>query len=193
MPRVLSGRGASLDPKQKVVHSYQEVGRYAEASRVLGARIVVTIGSWDILHIGHVRYLIEASRYGDVLIVGVDSDVSVKLYKGEGRPIIPQHERVEMVSYLECVNVVTLVTDVDAHGKWQYGLLKAVRPDVFIAVEDSYPEQQRRDIRRHCGNLIVLPRQAEETSSTNIIQKIIKTELLSNIEKTRKGGNRGRR
>jgi len=175
-------RDGHLDPKNKVVHSYEEIGKHAQACRVLGARIVCTIGSWDVLHIGHVRYLIEASRYGDVLIVGVDSDVSVKLYKGEGRPIIPQLERIEMVSYIGVVNMVTLITDVDQGGRWQYGLLQAVRPDVFIAVEDSYPEEQRRDIREYVGNLIVLPRQAENTSSTDIIQRIIKSELLHQIK-----------
>lgn len=175
--------------RKKMILSYQEIAQYVQACRVLGARIVCTIGSWDVLHVGHVRYIMEASRFGDVLIVGVDSDVGVKKYKGPLRPIINQHERMEMVSYLGCVNIVTLITDVDDSGKWQYGLLDAIRPDVFIAVEDSYPEEQRRDIRERCGNLIVLPRQAEDTSSTNIIQKIMKSEaFLQKIEGEKKRG-----
>jgi D-beta-D-heptose 7-phosphate kinase/D-beta-D-heptose 1-phosphate adenosyltransferase len=175
-----------FDPA-RIEYSYNAIRKEMEAWKKLGKRIVVTIGSWDMLHIGHVRYIIEASKYGDKLIVGVDSDSAVRSYKGPGRPIIPQTERIEMISYIWCVDLVTLITDVNDKGRWQYGLIKAVRPDVFIAVEDSYPESQRRQIRKYVGNLIVLPRQAERTSSTDIVQRVIKTELIGKVDKA-KGG-----
>ena len=143
----------------------------------LNNRIVVTIGSWDMLHIGHVRYLIQAKMRGDVLIVGVDSDEAVRLYKGPTRPIIPHIERMEMLAYQSCVDFVTLVEDVDTAGGWQYGLIKDVRPDVFIAVEDSYPEEQLAEICKYCGEVIVLPRQAENTSTSKVIQDTVKKYL----------------
>lgn len=158
----------------KFMQEYHTLARTVEAWRVLGRRIVVTIGSWDLLHIGHVRYLMAAAGYGDILVVGVDSDETVRRYKGEHRPIVPQEERVEMLTYLDCVGLVTLVEDVDDKGRWYCGLITMLRPDVFIAVEDSYPEEQRLAISRYCGELVVLPRQAEATSSTSIIQKVVK-------------------
>lgn len=170
--------------RSKIIYSYEELAEKIKACRVLGARVVTTIGSWDMLHIGHVRYLIEASRFGGVLVVGVDSDVTINRYKGPHRPVIPQNERLEMVSYLSCVDFVTLITDVNRAGSWQYGLLDAVRSDMFVAVEDSYPEEQQRDIRQRVGSLIVLPRQAENTSTTSIHQKVMQGALI------KKGGRK---
>lgn len=171
--------------------SYEHIAKTAQAWKALGQRVVMTIGSWDMLHIGHSRYLIKAHEQGDRLIVGVDSDVAIKKYKGPHRPITPQQERMEMVSYLWCVDIVTLITDVDEKGKWQYGLLELVRPDIFVAVQDSYPEDQCRDIRKYVGNLIVLPRQAEDTSSTDIVQRIIKIQMAEEIAAQRKDVKRG--
>lgn len=170
-------------PLQRIVlepaiieYSYKKIAEKVAAWKALNERVVVTIGSWDMLHIGHVRYLMKASGFGDRLVVGVDSDSCIRAYKGKNRPIIPQVERMEMVSYIWCVTIVTLVTDVDDRGQWQYGLLKKLRPDVFIAVEDSYPEEQRSHIREFTDNLIVLPRQAENTSSTDIFRKVVKAK-----------------
>lgn len=161
----------------KITADYKKLVRIAEGMKELNNRIVMTIGSWDVLHIGHVRYLIQAKMRGDILIVGVDSDDAVRLYKGPTRPIIPQSERMEMLSYQSCVDFVTLVEDVDAIGNWQYALIKDVRPDVFIAVEDSYPEEQLAEIRKYCGEVVVLPRQAENTSTSKVIQDTVKKYL----------------
>jgi len=126
------------------------------------------------LHIGHLRYLNRAKQYGDLLIVGADTDRAVKLYKGDLRPIIPQEERMEMLSYQSCVDIITLVDDIDEKGNWQYELIKIVRPDIFIAVEDSYPTEQQEEIKKFCEKLIVLPRQAEGTSTSKKIQETVK-------------------
>lgn len=175
---MLSSGSTPEELKQKIVPDYQILKTYADALRALNARIVTTIGSWDMLHIGHIRYLMNARSRGDVLLVGADTDAAVKRYKGKLRPIVPQDERMEMLSYLSCVNFVTPIDDIDEKGGWQYELIKVVRPDVFVAVEDSYPEEQRRDIREFCGELVVLPRQAENTSSSNIVQGVLKGHLL---------------
>lgn len=172
--------------KKKIVTDYSILREKAEAHRVLGHRIVATIGSWDMLHIGHVRYLYKAKENGDVLIVGVDSDRGIKAYKNPLRPIIPETERMEMLSYQAPVDYVTLVDDIDGKGQWSYGLIKSVPVDVFVAVEDSYPEDQVKMIKSHCANVLVLPRQAENTSSTDIIQNIVKGHLLEMLDHLRK-------
>lgn len=174
-----------IDPVKKltnkIVLDYGKLTKVTEALRELGHKIVLTIGSWDLLHIGHVRYLIKAKGYGDVLVVGADSDRAIKLYKGPMRPFIPEDERIEMLSYQGCVDYVTIIDDVDENGVWQYELIELVKPDVFVAVEDSYSEQQRKDIEQFCGQLIVLPRQAEKTSTSNIVQNAVKKHLVEMV------------
>jgi D-beta-D-heptose 7-phosphate kinase/D-beta-D-heptose 1-phosphate adenosyltransferase len=164
-------------PTQKIVPDYETLVKATDGLRAVNYRIVLTIGSWDLLHIGHVRYLMKAKEYGDILVVGVDTDRGIKLYKGELRPVVPQDERSEMLSYQSCVDFVTLIDDIDERGAWQYELLRRIHPDVFVAVEDSYPEQQLQEIRPHCGELVILPRQAENTSTTRMIQGTIKKQL----------------
>lgn len=170
-------QSARRHPTQKIVKNYDTLAKVIDGLRAVDYKIVLTIGSWDLLHIGHVRYLLRAKDYGDVLVVGVDTDRAIKLYKGELRPVIPEVERTEMLSYQACVDFVTLIDDLDQKGAWQYGLIKQLRPDVFVAVEGSYPQEQLDEIKKHCKELIVLPRQAENTSTTNLIQGTIKKQL----------------
>jgi len=135
------------------------------------------VGSWDLLHIGHVRYLMQAKAQGDILIVGVDSDRAIKKYKGDLRPVVPEDERQEMLSYQSCVDFITPLKDVDAQGKWQYKLLRDVGPDVFVAVKDSYPPHQIKEIKKHSKKVVVLPRQATRTSTSRMIQHTVKRHL----------------
>jgi len=163
--------------RNSIILDYNELKKITDAHKTLGHRIVCTIGSWDMLHIGHLRYLIRAMEQGDVLVVGADSDRGIKIYKNELRPIIPEGERMEMLQYQECVDYVTLVDDIDDQGKWQYGLIQTIRPHIFVGTVDSYPEEQLRDIRKYCDEVIVLPRQAEGTSSTGIVERTVKKHL----------------
>src|SRR5450830_966998 len=128
------------DHKKKVVGDPKALIAIVEELRAQGRKVVVTIGSWDMLHVGHMRYLKRAKELGDVLIVGSDSDRAIKLYKDPSRPMVCQEERLEMLSYLECVDFATPVEDVDKDGKWQYGLIKLIQADVFVAVDGSYPD-----------------------------------------------------
>lgn len=173
----------------KIVTDYQKLATVVAGLKAVGRRIVVTIGSWDLIHIGHVRYLIRAKECGDILVVGADSDRAIKLYKGPLRPIIPESERLEMLSFQECVDFATLVDDVDANGVWQYQLLHATRPDTFVAVEDSYSPEQIADIKRFCSEVEIFPRQA--TTSTSLkIQEVVKEHLkvfINNIDEFVKG------
>jgi len=163
--------------KESVILDYSDLNRIIQAHKTLGHRIVCTVGSWDMLHIGHLRYLIKAKEQGDILVVGVDSDRGIKLYKNELRPVIPQVERMEMLKYQDCVDYVTLVDDIDDSGKWQYELIKVINPDIFVATEDSYPPDQIDSIKKFSKNILVLPRQAEKTSTTDIIEKTMKKHL----------------
>ena len=170
-----------------IIEDYRELKKLADAHRTLGHKIVCTVGSWDMLHIGHLRYLIKAREQGDVLVVGVDSHRGIKLYKKNNlRPIIPQGERMEMLKYQECVDYVTLVDDIDDEGKWQYELIKTIRPNIFVATPEAYSEEQIKNIKLYSDEVIIFPRQAEKTSTTEIIEGMIKKHLevmLSNIVK----------
>ena len=172
---------------KKITPNHKDLIKKIKAHKVLGHKIVCTIGSWDMLHIGHLRYLNAAKSHGDILIVGVDSDRGIKSYKGPLRPIIPEKERAEMLSYQSCVDYVTLVDDIDKAGNWQYGIIKDLPIDVFVAVEgNSYTEEQKKVIKKLCGEISVIPRQALSTSSTDIVQNIIKIHLLDKVKSKKK-------
>ena len=96
-----------------------------------GKRLVFTNGSFDILHAGHVRYLKKARSLGDVLIVGVNTDASVKSYKGPKRPIHPQKDRLEVLTALACVDYAVLFGD-----PTPIGLILKIRPDVLVKGAD---------------------------------------------------------
>jgi D-glycero-beta-D-manno-heptose 1-phosphate adenylyltransferase len=91
-----------------------------------GQRLVLTNGCFDLLHVGHVRYLLEARALGDALAVGLNSDASVRKLKGAGRPVTPQDERAEIVSALACVDYVTIFNEETAER-----LVSEVRPQVY--------------------------------------------------------------
>jgi len=174
--------------KKTIIADYAELKKMIDAHRILGHKVVCTVGSWDMLHIGHLRYLIKAKEHGDVLVVGVDSDRGIKIYKNALRPVIPQEERMEMLKYQDCVDYVTLIDDIDEKGKWQYGLAKVINPDVFITVEGSYPEEQIQALKTYSKEVVMLPRQAESTSTTNIIEKTMKNHLDAVLKFLNGGG-----
>lgn len=166
-----------FDLNHKMVTDYKALAKVVDAHRILGNKIVVTIGTWDLLHIGHVRYLSNARKQGDILLVGVDTDKTARRYKGDLRPIVPFDERCEMLSYQSCVDLLTPIDDVNGKGEWQYGLLKEIKPDVFVAEDGSYPPKQLEDIKKYVKELMILPRQAQRTSTSKMIQNAVKRHL----------------
>ena len=146
---------------------------------------------WHDQHCEPFHHLIQATQaplqakdYGDILVVGVDSDRGIKSYKGDLRPIIPQSERIEMLTYQGCVDYVTLIDDIDNKGAWQYELIKQVPMDTFVAVEaDSYPQEEIDMIKKYCPEIKAIPRQAMQTSTTDIIQNVLKTHLLDMVSR----------
>jgi rfaE bifunctional protein nucleotidyltransferase chain/domain len=142
-----------------------------------GRRIVFTNGCFDLLHIGHVRYLAEARAQGDVLIVGLNSDASVRRLKGETRPIVPDGERAEMLSALSSVDYVVIFGE-DTPDE----LIRLVRPDVHVKggewTADTLPEA---DLVRSLGGRVFIASQVNGRSTTITIGRIVErhTEWLS--------------
>lgn len=131
----------------------------------LGLRIVLTSGTFDLFHIGHAQYLERAKSYGDLLIIGVDSDEKVRERKGPHRPIVPEEERVHILSHCRHADVITLK---NAHDP-KNNLIKIVSPDVLIVSESTKHEAGEVDEKaQYCGEIIVLAPQSQTSTSAKI-------------------------
>jgi D-beta-D-heptose 7-phosphate kinase/D-beta-D-heptose 1-phosphate adenosyltransferase len=133
-----------------------------------GGKVVFTNGVFDLLHPGHVRYLNDARLLGDALIVGINSDRSVRANKGPFRPITPERERAELVAALRSVDAVTIFDDETPHA-----LIAAVQPDVLVKGADWGADNiVGRDIVEARGGSVVRIALAEGFSSTRLIEKV---------------------
>jgi len=150
--------------EDRLVTKHDDIKTFSEHCKGLGLKVVLTQGTWDMVHIGHARYLENARDQGDVLIVGVDSDKKVRKRKGPDRPVVPQNERLEMLTHLRPVDLVFLKELNDP--KWS--LIKAVKPDVLVVIADTYTKKQLKELKKHCGEVKVLPRQAMTSTSAKI-------------------------
>jgi rfaE bifunctional protein nucleotidyltransferase chain/domain len=145
----------------------QLIERVAPA-REGGAKIVFANGCFDVLHVGHVRYLAGARELGDVLIVGINSDQQVALQKGAGRPVLPASERAEIVAALDSVAYVTIFDEPTVEE-----LLLALKPDVHAKgtdyTADTVPE---RDVVRSYGGQVAIVGDPKDHSTTEIIARV---------------------
>jgi D-beta-D-heptose 7-phosphate kinase/D-beta-D-heptose 1-phosphate adenosyltransferase len=147
----------------------QEIRRICRQLSRENRRIVFTNGCFDILHAGHVRYLKQAKKFGDVLIVGLNADKSVSAIK-PGRPVNTEKNRAEVLSGLASVDFVVIF-----HEKTPYNLIKAVKPDVLVKGGDWKKEDiVGSDIARETFSLPYV----KGLSTTRIIEKILKTSQL---------------
>jgi D-beta-D-heptose 7-phosphate kinase/D-beta-D-heptose 1-phosphate adenosyltransferase len=155
--------------KQKV-KARRELLRIINDLKTKGKRIVFTNGCFDLLHIGHVRYLEEAKALGDVLVVGVNSDASVRKLKGPKRPILPEAERAEILSGLGCVDYITLFDEMDP-----LKLIASLRPNVLVKGGDWTKEQTvgKEVVERSGGEVVIIPF-VKEASTSNLIETILK-------------------
>lgn len=168
--------------KSRFIANYDDLQKQVEHLRGLGAKIVLTSGSFDLFHIGHASYLEKAKKCGDILIVGVDNDQKIRKRKGKGRPVNPQGERVKILSHLRSVDIITLKYHNDK--KWE--LIKRVRPDILVATEENYTSEEIFKLESfYCGKVVVLPRQAE-TSTSAKVRKINLEDAKKLSKKSRK-------
>jgi rfaE bifunctional protein nucleotidyltransferase chain/domain len=139
-----------------------------QAARSSGARIVLANGCFDLLHVGHVRYLAGARELGDVLVVGINSDAQVARLKGAGRPILPAAERAEIVAALESVTYVTIFDEPTVEQ-----LLLTLKPDVHAKgtdyTEETVPE---RDVVRSYGGRVAIVGDPKEHSTSAILIRL---------------------
>jgi D-glycero-beta-D-manno-heptose 1-phosphate adenylyltransferase len=152
---------------ESVLSSEELMRRVAEA-RAAGARIVFANGCFDVLHVGHIRYLEGARKLGDVLVVGVNSDEQVALQKGAGRPVLPATERAEIVAALEPVTYVTIFNEPTVEQ-----LLLALKPDVHAKgtdyTVDTVPE---RDVVRSYGGQVAIVGDPKDHSTSEIVARL---------------------
>lgn len=138
------------------------------AERKNGSRVVLANGCFDVLHVGHVRYLAGARELGEVLVVGVNSDEQVARLKGLGRPILPASDRAEIVAALESVTYVTVFDEPTVEE-----LLLALKPDVHAKgtdyTEDSVPE---RDVVRSYGGRVAIVGDPKDHSTSAILARL---------------------
>ncbi len=162
-----SKMGSMLDK----IKSKEDLMKILPIRRAQGRRIVFTNGCFDLLHVGHIRYLQAAHDMGDILVVGLNTDASVQtLSKGNGRPIVPQGQRAEVLAALACVDYVVLFEEPDP-GQ----LIADLQPDVLVKGGDWKLEQivGRESVEARGGIVRTVPL-IPDVSTTSLVEKIRK-------------------
>jgi rfaE bifunctional protein nucleotidyltransferase chain/domain len=158
---------AIADSREKIVDRGTLVQRLKK-EREQGRRVVLANGCFDILHVGHVRYLADAKREGDVLVVALNSDASVQSIKGPGRPILSDAARAQLVAALGVVDYVTIFDEPDVTE-----LLRALRPDVHAKGTDYTVETvPERETARQCGVRIAIVGDPKDHSTRDLLARL---------------------
>lgn len=140
----------------------------AESARAGGKSIAIANGVFDLLHVGHVRYLQEAARVADLLVVAVNSDSSVRTIKGEGRPLVPEGERAELIAALRGVGLVTIFSESTPRR-----LMTRIRPDFHCKGTDYTPESvPERTLVESWGGRVVIVGDPKDHSTTALIARL---------------------
>lgn len=154
------------------IKSREELKTDIERLKKKGKRTVFTNGCFDLIHVGHTRYLEEAKKLGDVLIVAVNSDKSVREIKGKDRPVIPQDERAEVLCALHFVDYVVVFDEPDP-----FNIISYLRPDVLVKGGDWDEDAIiGRDIVESCGGKVVRIPEIKGASTTDIIERIVEIQ-----------------
>lgn len=152
------------------IHDLEALAEIRADLRRQGATVVLTNGCFDLLHVGHVRYLQVARRLGDCLIVGVNADESVRRLKGEGRPLLPEAERAEVVAALGCVDYVVIFAEETAER-----LVARLEPDVYVKGSDYGPGGKELPeaelVAAHGGRIEFIPLTSRRSTS-GIVERI---------------------
>src|ERR1700730_8618914 len=151
--------------KNKILRR-DELRQRVEQWRSAGKRIVLANGNFDLLHVGHVRYLRGAKELGGKLVVAINSDESVRALKGEGRPVMPAKERAEIIAALADVDAVVIFSELDVRA-----LIREIRPDIQAKGTDytveSVPE---RDVVAEYGGRVAIVGDAKDHSTSEMIR-----------------------
>lgn len=155
--------------QDKFVSDRKDLETYVRLLRDSGYTIVLTQGVYDMFHVGHGRYLAEASTHGDVLIVGVDSDELTRSLKGPNRPFDTFEDRIEVLAMLSFIHII-VKRDVDEH---KYDLIKLVHPDVLVMSQTtrSFGEEDIKALHEHCSGIRHLKAKAA-TSTTAKVRRL---------------------
>ncbi len=155
--------------KEKI-KTKEDLHRIVEDLKAKGKRIVFTNGCFDLLHLGHIRYLENPKFLGDILVVGVNSDRSVQSLKGPERPILPEEERAEILSGLECVDYITLFDELTP-----LELISSLQPHILVKGGDWAKETTvGREVVERSGGEVVIHPFVEGSSTSNLIETILK-------------------
>jgi D-glycero-beta-D-manno-heptose 1-phosphate adenylyltransferase len=155
--------------RQKII-SWEALPAWRAGMRSAGKRLVVTNGCFDLLHLGHVVYLETARHHGDALLVGLNSDASVRELKGPERPVTPEGDRAAVLAALESVDGVCVFTE-----KTATRFLAAVQPDIYVKGGDytleTLNQEERRAVERGGGRIVIIPF-VPGRSTTALLKKI---------------------
>jgi D-beta-D-heptose 7-phosphate kinase/D-beta-D-heptose 1-phosphate adenosyltransferase len=165
-----------LDLTQQKIRSRDDLATEIQRRQQAGERAVFTNGCFDLLHLGHVRYLQEARELGDFLVLGLNADESVRQLKGVGRPLVPEQERAEIMASLVCIDYVTIFSEATASP-----LLDLLRPAIYVkgadyaGATDGTPDTKRlpeaKVVQAYGGVVRLLP-YLQHHSTTELIAKI---------------------
>jgi len=155
--------------KKKILDS-DSLAQRADTLRAQGRKLVLTNGCFDLLHLGHIRFLQAARALGDALVVAINRDESVRTLKGEGRPLVPEEARAEIIAALECVDYVVLFPEVRVTQ-----LLKKVRPAIYAKGGDYTPEtlngEERNALSEIGAEIQIVPFETGH-STTELVRKM---------------------
>ena len=157
----------SSDLSDRFIPNLKEVGAIVQDLKRMGYRVVLTQGVYDMLHEGHARYLEKARSLGDILVLGVDSDELTRKRKGPNRPVVPQTERLQMLSHLRSIGLQTLR---EAHHDIG-DLIRTVKPDILVTSKSTKhfnKEDQFAVYKKYCGKIVVLAPQAATSTTARV-------------------------
>lgn len=167
---------------RKRLISQSDLLMLGEKLRSTKKKVVFTAGSWDLIHAGQCRYLEKAKGYGDILVVGVSSNIAIRAVKGPNKPILDEKIRAEMLTFLRSVDFVTILPEPSCVPS--LGLL---RPDVYVTVQEDWTSEYKtskeyKTVTSYGGEVLVVDRQSTSVSTTQILQRAIGGALSDTLK-----------
>lgn len=158
--------GGGMGFGHRYIPNYKDLSIVLGTLKDAGYNIVLTQGVYDLFHVGHKRYLEDAKNEGDILVVGVDSDELTKSMKGPKRPFDNLESRVELLSGLRAVDIITIRNKNDH----MYDLIKLVRPDTLIMSKttSTFTKKDKENLEKYCGEIKILPARAATTTTAKL-------------------------